>query len=607
MNKYFTSVYLFTIVFISCFFLFYSIKIEREFTNPLKKLLGKSSDIINDVDTLQIIEINKAAFNLRHTNPQKTIILADSALLLAQQGNFNGGIGEAFRVKGIGYFYLNDHEKAIHNYLEALNKFISIKDLKKQARVFNNIGRLYSVHDYNKSLEYYAKSLKISHQLGDEELTSGLYFNIASIFQAKSNFKQALYYYNLSNKLFESRKDTITMMINYLFTGTVYYQLKDYKEAEWRVKKAIDGSLTKKLYPTLIDSYTCLSKIYLEQSRFEEAEKTIQEGFKYLKINENIRFSNDLYHAAFQLEMKRKNHENALNYLIKIHKQDSSLLSKNQSESIVKSTKNHIQEQKIKENEQIIISLKYKESFFWWTINIIFLLVLFTILIGIGTYFVFQKVKNRKELQVENRITHLEQKTLQGMMNPHFIFNVLNTIQYFIYQNNANEANKILTLFARLMRKHLEICLKSSITLAEEIGYLSLYLAIEKIRFSEKMDYEIIIQKSIDPEKIIIPTMLIQPFIENAIWHGIIPKENMGKVTLNFTLNKNILKIKIVDDGIGISNSLNANKSKGHISRGLELIQERVKLLNKLSDKKISIRKIRTGKSGTVIMITIPI
>jgi LytS/YehU family sensor histidine kinase len=120
------------------------------------------------------------------------------------------------------------------------------------------------------------------------------------------------------------------------------------------------------------------------------------------------------------------------------------------------------------------------------------------------------------------------------------------------------------------------------------------------------MDYEINIQENINPEEIILPPLLIQPFVENAIWHGIIPKESKGLVNLNFTLQNNQLEIKIIDDGVGTKNS-KSNKSSNHISRGLELIQERVKLLNKLSNKKIVINNIETVKIGTQISIIIPI
>jgi LytS/YehU family sensor histidine kinase len=265
-----------------------------------------------------------------------------------------------------------------------------------------------------------------------------------------------------------------------------------------------------------------------------------------------------------------------------------------------------MQRQKIQENELTISRQKYRETLFWWIFTIIFSLILITALIGISAYAILERKSKKKNIETESKVTMLEQKTLQAMVNPHFIFNILNTIQFFVNKKNIKEANKILATFSRLMRKHLEICLKSSITLAEEIEYLSMYLTLEKIRFSKKMEYNILIEKNIDEEETVFPPMLIQPFIENAIWHGIMPKDTGGTIDIDITCLYNVLQIKITDNGIGISNSIN-NKSSGHISRGLELIQERVNLLNKLNDRKISINKVQTGESGTEVLIQIPV
>jgi sensor histidine kinase YesM len=140
----------------------------------------------------------------------------------------------------------------------------------------------------------------------------------------------------------------------------------------------------------------------------------------------------------------------------------------------------------------------------------------------------------------------------------------------------------------------------------EEIEYLSLYLSLEKIRFTEKMEYNFTVGNNIDVEEIVLPPMLIQPFIENAIWHGIMPKDTGGRIDIDFTCENDVLLIKITDNGIGISNSIK-NKISGHISRGLELIQERVDLINMLNNRDISIKKIQTGNSGTEIVIQIPV
>jgi LytS/YehU family sensor histidine kinase len=192
------------------------------------------------------------------------------------------------------------------------------------------------------------------------------------------------------------------------------------------------------------------------------------------------------------------------------------------------------------------------------------------------------------------------------MMNPHFIFNILNTIQYFIVQDHSKEANNMLSVFAKFIRKHFEISLKKTITLKEEIEYLGLYLELEKIRSNKKINYKIVVQENIDPEEILLPLMLIQPFVDNVIWHSIIPKEGNGMVKIDFQLHNKELKVEIVDDGTEITNSPKS-ETNCHVNTSLDLFQERVKLLNKLTGKKIEIEKNKTDKLGTKILITIPI
>lgn len=253
---------------------------------------------------------------------------------------------------------------------------------------------------------------------------------------------------------------------------------------------------------------------------------------------------------------------------------------------------------------KLILEKKFYQT--WWCISAV---------IAIGGILVYiigvritkqQKNKEQEQLLLRNKILMLEQQALQAMMNPHFVFNVMNSIQHFINTKNTLSANKVLTGFARLIRKNLEICTQSYITLEEEINYLNLYLNLEKNRFGEKFQYEINISPEIDKEETLIPSMLLQPFIENAIWHGIMPKEDGGKVTINITeKDGNILLINITDDGIGIDNAL-AAKKEGHQSKGMALTRERINLLNKIEAKAIQLDIKQNGKTGTVVTISIP-
>ncbi|WP_461790126.1 sensor histidine kinase [Pedobacter sp.] len=254
------------------------------------------------------------------------------------------------------------------------------------------------------------------------------------------------------------------------------------------------------------------------------------------------------------------------------------------------------------------IKLNLEKRFYqsWWFIAIALVLGGYVIYLSSVNITKRQKNKEQEKLLLKNRILMLEQQALQAMMNPHFVFNVMNSIQHFINTKNTASANKILTGFAKLIRKNLEICTQSYISLEEELNYLQLYLALEKNRFGDKLQFEINVASEIDREETLIPSMLLQPYIENAIWHGIMPKEEGGQISIEINLSQQTLLISIIDNGIGIENSL-ATKKHGHNSKGMDLTKERINLLNKIEAKPIHLSIKQNGKTGTTVTLELPI
>ena len=185
----------------------------------------------------------------------------------------------------------------------------------------------------------------------------------------------------------------------------------------------------------------------------------------------------------------------------------------------------------------------------------------------------------------------LEQQALNASMNRHFIFNALNSIQYYINRQDKISANRYLSSFAKLVRKNLDSSLVTEIYLDEEIERIDLYLKLEQMRFQDKFDYKINIDKLIEHQTIKIPSMLLQPFIENSIWHGILPSNRFGNITIDAIKDNDKLIINIVDDGIGIETSLENKKGKTqhHDSKGMELTKGRVDLMSKISNKECSV------------------
>ena len=173
---------------------------------------------------------------------------------------------------------------------------------------------------------------------------------------------------------------------------------------------------------------------------------------------------------------------------------------------------------------------------------------------------------------------------LRAQMNPHFIFNALNSVQQYILSGDVDQANRYLTKFSRLQREVLHHCDQQFISLEKEIEMLKGYLEFEQLRFSESFDYHIFLENNVDPSEIRIPPMILQPFVENAIWHGLMPKQGSKELRLEFSLaNDQVLNCYIRDNGIGAEASRRLkqhNSSNGsHQSKGLSLVSERLKML----------------------------
>jgi two-component system, LytTR family, sensor kinase len=178
----------------------------------------------------------------------------------------------------------------------------------------------------------------------------------------------------------------------------------------------------------------------------------------------------------------------------------------------------------------------------------------------------------------------LELSALQSQMNPHFIFNSLGAIQYFIQTHDAEKADDYLSNFAKLMRMILESSKSRYITIEDEIELLTLYLGLEQIRFEDKFTFELTVDEELDQD-FKIPPMIIQPYIENAINHGLVNLKNkMGelKIIVN-NLNNNAIEMIVIDNGIG---RVEASKlrNKNHKSRGMQIVNERIESFNE-SDK----------------------
>lgn len=231
----------------------------------------------------------------------------------------------------------------------------------------------------------------------------------------------------------------------------------------------------------------------------------------------------------------------------------------------------------------------WKRSWFW------FLLSLISVgLLGLAVYYRIRQIRKVERIETEAQVamSRNELKALRAQMNPHFVFNSLNSIQHFILTNKTTDAGKYLNKFARLMRVILNNSEKSLITIAEELEYLQLYLELEEMRFEGKFKWTVDISKDIDVDYFEIPAMLLQPYVENAILHGLMPKNGGGHLQIIMRLKENKLICSIVDDGIGREKAREMRKlsnRKDHQSLGMKITHDRLELINRLHGSQLSL------------------
>ncbi len=214
-----------------------------------------------------------------------------------------------------------------------------------------------------------------------------------------------------------------------------------------------------------------------------------------------------------------------------------------------------------------------------------------------------QERQKRLKLEEERENINHELSALRSQLNPHFIFNSLNAIQYYINENNNKTSEKFLTKFSELIRQVFEFSKQKYISLSTDLDMLDNYLRIEKMRFGDKLNYEINVSPEIDPNQTYLPSMLLQPFVENALIHGIFHKPGTGHVTINVSpIDSEYLKFTIIDDGIGLSagREISSRLEASRKNSSSQVIDKRVQLLNKESKGTISYEIEELKKNGDV-------
>ena len=487
------------------------------------------------------------------------------ALETAEKYNHKEKIAKIYSNIGIVHYYNDKVDKALRNFQFALK--INLENGKKADAVRNylGIGAMYDhLKNYDEAIKYHLKALTLAKEINDKIKISDAHNNLALTYFKIEKYDEALKYGLVHLKMNEEIGSIADIGSSYNTMGKIYFGLKKYDDADIYLKKALE--IAKKT-----------------GSLFQ-----LNDSYKFLVINDSARgnYLDALAHYRMHVNARdsmfnKESTEKMLQTQIKydFDKKAASLKAKQDLKDAL--TKEEIQ----------------KERFLKITIVIVAALLVLIMLLII----------NRRKAKHSLQVNKLENKTLRSQLNPHFIFNALASIQK--YMNEHPElAENYLAKFGKLMREVLENSEKDYITLEGEFAMLKNYMDLEKLRISNGFDYEFIIAENTDVDEIQIPPLLLQPIIENAIWHGVANGNSNGNIFISIALKDDVLFIEI--ENKNESYAANGKVSEDGVAKrksfGIQIVKERLALLSKEKRKNSNLEMIPT-QHGMKVKILLPV
>ena len=594
-----------------------SILFEKRKDKPFLELLVKKSKE-NSYFQGELYGYNSLGRHFRDLSLfDKSIDKYKKALVISRKTKDT--ISEVKILNAIGSVYRrqDDIRNALNYHQEAFEKAINIKnpkiDIKQSiSNAQNSIGNIYlSLKQYKLALNEFKKSIVIQISLNHQLGLAINYKNIGNAYEELGNIDAALKNYHLSLNYNNQINSKIGKIICGYSIANVLMKDKKYTQALTTVDTVLQLAIKEKDKYYLSNTYNTLGLAQLNLNKLQAAKENLETALNIatkfnihtiiVKANENLSF----------LYAKKENYQKAYFYFKKAKDEDAKTLNERNlayvNELITKYDKQRSENQikDLAKKNQIAQLQITKNRTLWIIAFSVFMLIAVVVF----------SIDKQKGLKNEKKVLSLKQDALRSQMNPHFMFNALNSIKLYIIKNNQKKATSYLNKFSKFMRKILEASDLQETSLKEEIETMKLYLSLENIRFSNEINFNVKTDSSLNLETIKIPPLVLQPFIENSIWHGLSSSKKRKKITIFIQkISSEYVLINIEDNGIGRKASTKI-KAKKHINRksiGISLTKDRLTnfVKNKKNNYSVFYKDLEDknrNSLGTKVIIKLPL
>lgn len=584
------------------------------------KALKLSADGI-DKELIMLVTNDLGIVFDEQNQPDSAIFYFKESLLYARGSGDKYRTAAALNNISLGYYQLGNFEKAVEWQLEAIKCKEQSDDTVSLATSLNNVGGLFiKLKKYQDANRFLKRAYNMLADRKNGKMKAFAAINLGVSYKMLKNYDSAIFFYQKALTIYtdiglEDKKGNVFSNL-----GALYETRNQYGQALNYMLKAL--YLSKKFNkPTelairnrnIANLYLLMSKPDLARNYILNAQK-IASGVGSLELNKDVYYTLAIYYEQKGL------YKESLKWQKEFTRLSDSLYSESSQKTI--NELNTKYETAIKEKEILALhkqqriadlELNQKKDALMQQKLILFFTCLIVVLVSFALYLIFNryrlKQRNVRELLARQK-TELEQRMLLAQMNPHFIFNSLGSVQNFIGMNEPVLAQQFLSKFARLMRLILENSRRQFVPLDEEVSALTLYTELEKQRFGDRFTYRIEVLID-EPEFVLVPPMLVQPFVENAILHGFTGEKTTGALLVAYSMENDLIKCTIEDNGVGRTQPSNPGANPEHVSLGSSVVAERIELMKQEFNINASIAytDLKNGEGipcGTLVALRLP-
>nr|WP_293294126.1 tetratricopeptide repeat protein [Allomuricauda sp.] len=552
-------------------------------------------------DTVRASLLIRTVSEMTYSDPNEAFPLIDESISISRNEKWTKGEALGLRQKGNLYYVLGDNLNALDAYQKAMLLSKKISDKPLESSLLSNIGNIHAdLKEYDRALENYRAYLNTARELGSRPDEIKALSNIAIVYNDSENFEEGISY--LEKALELAKLENNDLFVAAITNNLALAQKKAgaHEKALVNYQKAAD--LAQQIGNKYIEAsaLNSIGEINALLQNFSVAETNADRALSISKEIGAVEWQADSWKVlSSAFENKGKLAEALYAYKEYITLRDSVLSEEKKSELTRKEMQFKMERQQAVAQEEIKRERLVKNGYLIGTLVLL-------IISALGYVFYKRRrdaLEKKKTAEFNAKVAETELKALRSQMNPHFIFNSLNSISDFIARKDIKQADDYLVKFSKLTRSILENSEKKWIPLEEDLELMELYIQLEALRLEEKLTYTITIDESIETDNTLIPPFILQPFIENSIWHGIAPKNGLGQIDLSIKKAEDMLVCSVDDNGVGrLKNHGQTHKNN---SFGLKITRNRIDIINHLKNTKGSL-KLFDKNEGVRVEIRLP-